>query len=85
MRLRVLPSMPEYRYVYTCPRCECHVVSNLRVVGEGMRPDGVICGHCECMYAWRPPEQRTQSFCKRFGSTPAEIEIKKAVWLASRR
>ena len=29
--IRVLPTMPKFRYVYTCPRCGCHVYRQFQI------------------------------------------------------
>jgi len=52
--ITVLRTMPAYRYRYTCPRCECHVVSKLTISGDYDRPH-VVCVNCEHVYAARQP------------------------------
>lgn len=47
--ITVLPSLPEFRYVYTCPNCGCHVPSIFRVPsndGERLR----LCSNCQHVY-----------------------------------
>ena len=31
--ITVIPTLPEYRYIHTCERCGCHVVSRLLFAG----------------------------------------------------
>ncbi len=45
--ITVLPSMPEYRYVNTCPDCGCHVASFGRLgVGSNVK----VCSGCGHVY-----------------------------------
>ena len=47
--ITVLPSLPKFRYLYTCPRCGCHVPSIFRVPsddGEQLR----LCSNCQHVY-----------------------------------
>jgi hypothetical protein len=47
-RIQVLPTLPEYSYVHTCPKCGCHVAS-LSI----LPPGGSImslCGWCNHVY-----------------------------------
>ena len=32
-RITILPTMPEFTYIYTCRRCGCHIASQLLVPG----------------------------------------------------
>jgi len=48
--IRVLSAWPEYRYVYTCPKCGCHVAHRCRI-GHELTPDpAAICINCQCVY-----------------------------------
>ena len=42
--IQVLPSMPEYRYVYTCPNCRGHVASQSVLSGGNIMS---LCGWCD--------------------------------------
>jgi len=47
--ITVLPSLPKFRYLYTCPHCRCHAPSILRVPsndGEKLR----LCSNCKQVY-----------------------------------
>ena len=47
--ITVLPSLPKFRYLYTCPRCGCHAPSIFRVPSnddEKLR----LCSNCKHVY-----------------------------------
>ena len=47
--ITVLPTLPKFRYLYTCPRCRCHAQSIFRVPcneGEQLR----LCPNCRHVY-----------------------------------
>lgn len=41
--ITVLPTLPKFRYVHTCPHCQCHVQSTLRIGATELR----FCSGCE--------------------------------------
>jgi len=52
--ITVLPSLPEFTYLYTCPQCGSHAPSNFSVPSS----DGLnlrLCPNCQCVY---PVEKR---------------------------
>jgi predicted RNA-binding Zn-ribbon protein involved in translation (DUF1610 family) len=52
--IRVLPTLPRFRYTYTCPRCGCHVVSHLAASGGWGAPYLRICSSCGWVHSnWR--------------------------------
>lgn len=42
-RITVLPTLPKFRYLHTCPKCGCHVQSTLRLAGATLR----VCPACD--------------------------------------
>ena len=52
VRITVLPTMPEYRYLHTCPKCGCHVASHLRLPGGSCLK---LCPNCETAYGQSTP------------------------------
>ena len=48
--IRVLPSLPEFRYVYSCPRCGSHRGSMLKVDSGDSIERVKICGVCAHVY-----------------------------------
>jgi hypothetical protein len=47
--VRVLETLPKYRYIYTCPDCGCHVIAAFRFFpSDGGR--WVMCGCCQRVY-----------------------------------
>ena len=47
VRITVIPSLPEFRYVYTCPRCSSHVARELGLTG-GLAL--LLCPICNYVY-----------------------------------
>lgn len=47
IRIRVLPSLPDYRYVYTCPRCKSHGLLRAFLHGGSLLN---LCAGCEWIY-----------------------------------
>ena len=50
----VLPTIPKYRYVFTCPRCKSHIYYKIAVGGAlrfGGKTHGLtyfwVCGYCQ--------------------------------------
>ena len=48
--IRVLHAWPEFRYVYTCPKCGCHVASRCRFAHEVNPDPAAVCMNCNCVY-----------------------------------
>ena len=47
--ITVLPSLPNFTYVYTCPKCGCHVPSDFSVPSDyGVRLR--LCSNCQHVY-----------------------------------
>lgn len=56
--IRVLPSMPAFRYRHTCRRCGCHVVAYFQT-GSGFAPNVIkLCSYCGGVYPERSLEAR---------------------------
>jgi len=45
--IQVLPSLPEYTYIHTCPKCSCHVTSQSILPGNNVLS---LCGWCGYVY-----------------------------------
>jgi hypothetical protein len=45
--IQVLPSLPEYSYVHTCPKCGCHVASRPILPGGGVMSLCAWCNHVD--------------------------------------
>lgn len=41
--ITVLPTLPKFRYIHTCPHCQCHIQSTLRIGATELR----FCSGCE--------------------------------------
>jgi len=45
--IRVLPTLPEMQYVFTCPSCGCHAFIGMAVGGDSSYWERVsICARC---------------------------------------
>lgn len=49
-RIRILPSMPEFQYRHTCPKCGCHLATPLWIEPDPYEPLSKICLHCQHVY-----------------------------------
>ena len=47
--ITVLPSLPKFRYLYTCPHCGCHAPSIFRVPNNGDE-ELRLCSQCKHVY-----------------------------------
>ena len=41
--ITVLPTLPKFRYIHTCPHCQCHIQSTVRIGATELR----FCSGCE--------------------------------------
>ncbi len=48
--IRVLPTMPEFQYRHTCPKCGCHLATRLWIEPDPFEPASKICLHCQHVY-----------------------------------
>ena len=85
MNIRYLPTMPQYRHVYTCPKCGCHTVYKWQARFDHHKPFLVICRACHTPYEWRPEPRRRKGWGGRGSRTPEESEIEEAVRAASQQ
>ena len=46
-KITVIPTMPKYRYLHTCPKCNCHTASYLNLSGSTALK---LCSNCEHVY-----------------------------------
>lgn len=45
-KITVVPSLPDFKWAHTCPRCGCHIYSTLRISTATLR----ICPGCEYVH-----------------------------------
>ena len=50
MESRVLPTLPEFEYRHTCPKCGCHTATALWAQPDLDEPQANICMHCQHVY-----------------------------------
>ena len=51
--IRLLPTMPNFRYLHTCPDCGCHNVSTVRELAGLSNGRLKVCSFCHNVYKER--------------------------------
>lgn len=75
MMIRILPHLPDYQFLYTCPNCGCHIASIWRTFFTPHKPILVKCRHCDMIYPWKEPshDQEAQESTRVVESPEDEI------------
>ena len=50
VQIRVLQTMTEFQYLHTCPKCGCHLATQLWIEPDPYEAPSKICLHCQHVY-----------------------------------